>query len=215
MIEEKELNKLESGEEVLESGDEPSTPVTTKIEIVETSSVDLTSDSLDIAQKIVEAKNEEELKKYTDLFNLSMAKKNAVRIVKLNSLYDKVTEEAGERIEKRSDEITNKELLDYMKALQDSIDKAQSGLKAIDSNTQMITLNQQTNTVNVTVNTEEGSVRSRESKEKIIQAVRGLLKLAQESNLKSEDAIEAEVVEPVKVETVEDDNEEVYIVEDE
>jgi len=214
MIDEELREQLESGEEVLESGDEPNTPVTTKIELVETSLVDLTSDSLDIAQKIVEAKTEEELRKYTDLFNLSMAKKNAVRIVKLNSLYDKVTDEAGERIEKRSDEITNKELLDYMKALQDSIEKAQSKLQTID-NTQMITLNQQTNTVNVTVNTEEGPVRSRESKEKIIQAVRGLLKLAQESNFKSEPIIEGEVIDATPVvEEVNNDDEEVYIVEE-
>lgn len=216
MIEEKEQlesGQLESGEGFHPEGEVLPEKVTAKIEIVETSSVDLTSDSFDIAQKILEAKDKDELQKYTDLFNLSMAKKNAVRIVKLNNLYDKVTDEAGERIEKRPDEITNKELLDYMKALQDSIDKAQNGLKNID-NTQMITLNQQNNTVNVTVNSEEGPVRSRQSKEKIIEAVRGLLRLAQESSLRADDVVEGEA-EVIDATQSEDDNEEVYIVEEE
>ena len=208
MIEEKQ--QLESGQ--LESGDIPE-PVVAKVEIIETSSIDLTSDSFDIAQKIMQAKDKDELQKYTELFNLSMAKKNAVRIVKLNSLQDKVIDEAEDRIEKRSDEISNKELLDYMKALSDSIDKAQNNLKNIDSSP-MITLTQQTNTVNVTVNSEESLVRSRESKEKIINAVRGLLKLAQEANLPSQDIVETEVIEVESTPVEENSDEEVYIVEE-
>lgn len=181
--------------------------------------IPLNASSSDIANKIVKAKSQDELKRYTDLFNMSLAKQNAVRIVKLNSLLDKVNDEAIRRVEKRPDEITNSEVLAYMKTVQESINNAQKNLESLNDKP-MITLNQQNN--NVTVNLGGDAASNRQSKEKIIEAVRGLLKLSEEikqsennTSVQTEDAVEANVVDLESEPTEENEEDTVLLEEDE
>lgn len=122
----------------------------------------------ELAKGITEA---ESMSDFLPLFNASIAKKQALRVLKREEILDKVTERIGERLDKRPDEITMTEL--------NAIDKTMSEQKAkelaiVNSATDApgITLNQ--NNINVTVN--DGM--SRESRERVMDAVKELLAMA-------------------------------------
>jgi len=94
--------------------------------------------------KIIEAPTKEELQEQLDLFNINQSKQNAVRIVKLNNLLNKVEDQAIERFEKRPDQVSNRELLEYMSIVSNQIDRAQKSIDAV-QNTPAITINNQKN----------------------------------------------------------------------
>ena len=125
-----------------------------------------------IVANIINAESKDELQAQFDLFNMNQSKKNALRIIKLNTLLDKVEDQALERMTKRPDMVSNKELLDYMNVVSNQIERSQ---KQIDSlkDTPSITLKQQNNTeVNINV----GPQLDREGKERVIDAISSLIK---------------------------------------
>jgi hypothetical protein len=132
----------------------------------------LENSSNQLVKNIIRTENVDELKKLTKLFDINQAKKNALRVVKLNSLLDKVNDQAIERFEKRPYEISNKELLDYMKVVQDQIERSQQNLDSIDVSP-TIQINQQNNSINVNVGED---ALDRDAKERVIDAVSALLK---------------------------------------
>lgn len=138
-----------------------------KLEISELFSIDNKLSS--IADNIIEEDNLSDLKNLIQIFNLNQAKKNALRILKLNSLLDKVQDSMIDRFEKRPGEFSNTDLINYMNTVQSAIDRANKSLTLVDE-TPTITLNQ----VNVTV---EDPVLNRESREKITNAINALMKL--------------------------------------
>lgn len=129
----------------------------------------------DVVNDIVEEDNIENLKKLMQLFNLNQAKKNALRVMKLNSLLDKVQDSMIDRFEKRPGEFSNTDLINYMNTVQSAVDRANKSLTLIDESP-IITLNQ----VNVNVN--EDPVLNRESREKITNAINALMKLNLNNN---------------------------------
>ena len=126
--------------------------------------------SEEIASRIIEEDSLDEVKNLTSLFNLLQAKKNVLRVIKLNSLLDKVSDQMIERFEKRPGEFSNTELLNYLQVTQSAIDRANKQLDEIDKTPaiQMVQNNQVN--VNITDNL------SRESKEKIASAISAILK---------------------------------------
>ena len=121
---------------------------------------------------VIDSPNRAELEKQLEIFNLNQSKSNALRIVKLNDLLDKVEDQAIERFEKRPGEISNKELLDFMQVVSTQIERSQKSL-----DTQAIlkpTVNVVTNKNELNVNV--GPKLSRDSKEKVIDVVTKLLK---------------------------------------
>ena len=80
---------------------------------------------LQIVNDVVNAPSKTELQKQFELFNINQSKKNALRIAKLMKTLDKVDDEVINRFEKRADQMTNKELLDYMNAISAQIDHSQ------------------------------------------------------------------------------------------
>ena len=134
----------------------------------------LEKETTEVVNKIVKADSIDELKTYTDMFSLNMAKKNAVRVAKLQNLLDKVNDQAIDRFEKHPGEFSNKEVLDYMKAVQDQINSAQTSIKELDEKP-MIQVNNQKNEVNINV---DGGL-SRESKTRVLDAVKALLQQVQ------------------------------------
>jgi hypothetical protein len=165
-----EEKKLES---TVEQGN-PDKPPGVKDELLpaEIDTIALEESSINIVQNIIDADDVEELKNLTKLFEINQAKKNAIRVIKLNNLLDKVNDQAIERFEKRPYEISNKELLDYMKVVGDEIQRSQETLEKID-NSPTIQINQQNNSINVNVG--ENAI-DRDSKERVIDAVTQLLK---------------------------------------
>lgn len=132
--------------------------------------VPLEQETAKVLNNIVKAETTEELKAQVDMFSLNMAKKNAVRIAKLQNLLDNVTDQALIRAEKHPGEFSNKELLDYMKITQDQINNAQFNIENIGEKP-MIQINNQKNEVSINMD----SGLTRESKTKVIDAIKALV----------------------------------------
>ena len=130
-----------------------------KNELVDTTLLDL--ETHDIVSQAINEKDPKKVKDLTDLFNVSINKKNMVRITKLNDLLDKTTDQAIERFEKQPDQFSNKELIEYMNAVSNISDRAVSNLKAANE-APPIQLNQQNNNVNITVGSTNLSELTRE-----------------------------------------------------
>lgn len=135
------------------------------------------AETADTVHAIITAKDQDELKQNIAAFNLAQLKKNTLRVVKLNSLLDKVSEQAVKRFEKRPDEFSNKDILDYISVVSDQINRSQ---KYIDTN--LANPNQtliQINKNNITINNNDDSL-DRESRDKVVNAISALLDLMEE-----------------------------------
>lgn len=133
--------------------------------------VPLDTSTKELAQKVIDEQDLDKTKDLLNLFNLNMAKKNVLRIMKLNNLLDMISDNAIERFEKRSDEFSNKDLLDFMQVTQLAIERAQKNLNLVDE-TPAIVINNQTNQLNI----DSSDSLSRESKAKISAAIQAILK---------------------------------------
>lgn len=151
----------------------------------EIDTVPLEEETTKVIGEIVKAKNAEELKSYTDMFSLNMAKKNALRIAKLQNLLDKVNDNAIDRFTNHPDEFSNKEVLDYMKAVQDQITASSKALETV-GDKPMIQINNQKNEVNINMDSPMGTF-TRESKNKVTDAVKALLSLATASDFDNDE----------------------------
>lgn len=123
----------------------------------------------ELAQNIIQSKNPDDMDRFVSMFELNQAKKNALRILTLNTLLDKVNDQAVERFNKHPDEVTNKELLDYMDVVQNSIDRAEASLKNANSPSSGIT------SLHNEVNINMGTGMDEDSRSRVIDAVTALL----------------------------------------
>ena len=78
-----------------------------------------------LIEKIIDSQTKEELQNHLDLFNLAQSKNNVLRVIKLNDLLQKVEDQAIERFNKRPDQISNRELLEYLQVVSTQIEKSQ------------------------------------------------------------------------------------------
>ena len=136
----------------------------------------------EIAQKILDAETVEETKDLTALFNLNSQKRNVLRVLKMNNLLDKVTDQIIERFEKNPNLFTNEDLLKYMQVTENAIDRANKNLNMVEE-TPPIQLLQQ-NQVNININ--QGL--NRESRQRVIETVQAILNSSQ--NNSTEDVID-------------------------
>lgn len=140
-----------------------------------------TSNSLDeknekLAQKILNANTLDETKDLTTLFNLNIQKRNVLRVLKMNNLLDKVTEQIIERFEKAPNNFTNEDLLKYMQVTENAIDRANKNLNQI-KETPAIQL-MQNNQVNINI---DNSSIDRESRIRITETVQKILNNLQQT----------------------------------
>lgn len=133
---------------------------------IDTSS--LSAESRDILNQIIVAENQTDTKDLTYLFVNNQNKKTMVRLDSLNNLQDKLVGLLSERVTERPDEISNQELMQATKIVQDLIDR---GTKSITEPTEkpVIQINTQTNNIG----TLDGMPR--ESKDRVRNAVMSLL----------------------------------------
>lgn len=129
-------------------------------------------------QQILEASTRDELKRQFELFNITQGKKNALRIIKLNDLLDKVEDQAIVRFTQRPDQVSNKELLDYMQVVSAQIERSQKYIDILEEKP-MVQVNKQKNELNINI----GPQLNRESKERVIDAIGALLKQINNKNL--------------------------------
>lgn len=140
-------------------------------ELVPLAPVSLSEESKALIEQIIAETDEQKARDLTSLFNANQNKKTMVRVNKLSDLLDTITDQALARFTARPDEISNKELFDGLKIVQDLIERGQKQVSGA-GETPLIQVNQQTNEVNIggTANN-----LSRDSRERVKMAVFGLL----------------------------------------
>lgn len=139
--------------------------------LVTTSQVDLNAESLALINQIIAETDEQKSRDLTHLFNNNQNKKTMIRVNKLSDLLGTITDQALARFTSRPDEISNKELFDGLKVVQDLIERGQKQVSGA-GEMPLIQVNQQTNEVNIGG---APSTLSRESRERVKSAVLGLL----------------------------------------
>lgn len=146
--------------------------------------IPLDKETTELAQQIIDEKDVKRTQDLVKIFNLNQAKKNVLRVLKLNSLLDKVSDQMIERFEQRPGEFSNSDLLNYLQVTQNAIDRANKSLNLVDE-TPSISLTQ------VNVNIEE--TLDRDSRAKITEAINKILQKSKEMEIiKDEDIIEVE-----------------------
>lgn len=157
---------------------------TTALVAVDTSN--LNAESLDILNQIIAAEDIDKTKDLTYLFNINQNKKTMVRIDSLSNLQDKLVGLLSNRVTERPDEMSNQEVMQALKVVQDIIER---GTKQItgQNDQPLIQINQQTNSVNVG---DEAAGLNRDSRDKVKRAIMSIL-----DNVKDATDTNAEIIE--------------------
>ena len=160
--------------------------------------IKLNEESAALIEKIIAETDEGKVRDLTQLFNANQNKKTMARVNKLSDLLDTITDQALARFTSRPDEISNKELFDGLKIVQDLIERGQKQVSNA-GETPLIQINQQNNEVNLGGT---GSNLNRDSRERVKAAVTGLLaSLASATTSTVETPIEVTSVETIEEET--------------
>ena len=147
---------------------------------------DLNAESLNILNQIIAAEDIDKTKDLTYLFNINQNKKTMVRIDSLSNLQDKLVGLLSSRVTERPDEMSNQEVMQALKVVQDIIER---GTKQITGQNEqpLIQINQQTNSVNVG---DEAAGLNRDSRDKVRRAIMSIL-----DNVKGTTNTDAEIIE--------------------
>lgn len=156
----------------------------------------LNEESKALLDQIIAETDEQKVRDLTYLFNANQNKKTMARVNKLSDLLDTITDQALARFTARPDEISNKELFDGLKVVQDLIERGQKQVSGA-GETPLIQINQQNNEVNVGSNT---SNLNRDSRERVKAAVLGLL-----DSITNKQAMVAETEDIVAIDSTEGD----------
>lgn len=165
-------------------------------ELVPAKPPSLNEESLALIEQIIAATDEQQTRDLTHLFNANQNKKTMVRVNKLSDLLDTITDQALARFTTRPDEISNKELFDGLKVVQDLIERGQKQVSGA-GETPLIQVNQQTNEVNIGG---AASNLNRDSRERVKSAVLGLL-----DSLTAKQTTPATDVDYIEVEPIKDE----------
>lgn len=154
----------------------------------------LQSSSQSVVDEIIVNDDPAKMQDLMNLFNMNMVKKNIMRRLKLEDLLDYVSDSMLERFEKRPDEMSNKDLIDFMNSINSAIEKNHKNIQNVDSVPQIAINNQQNNQVNITI---QEDTLPRESREKVLDFIQNFLSSAnnQEANpvLDNEEDIQGDV----------------------
>lgn len=132
----------------------------------------LTSDCNNLTANIINETDVDKTKDLLSLFNLYQAKRNTLRVSKLNEIMDSTIAEVSRRIETSPFNYENDELNTLIKTVQGAIDFSTKGMNSVDNVT--IVPVQQNQTINI-----GNEAIDRDSKEKVINAVQSILKKIQ------------------------------------
>ena len=149
----------------------------------------LNAESQRLVGELVFERDRQKMQAIEQQFNDIQRKKQLARVSKLSDVQDMLTDQFYRRISQRPDEISNKEMLDGMKVVQDLMEKNQRQPETIEEIPQLIQINQ--TEVNV------GNGLNRDSRERVKNAVLGILDSINKVQPVSEesDMVEAEFTE--------------------
>lgn len=144
-------------------------------------------DSLEaISKKIIKEKDPTNLKKLSQLFKITSAKKEILRIIKLTNLLDLAEDEAVKRFENNPELIENKYLISFMDTIQNSIERANRTLGLIEDTPDVLIP-----TVNI-LNVNKSDELDLQSREKIQFTVNAILTKLKEKEKDLSDSIDIE-----------------------
>lgn len=168
-------------------------PVPEETSLVVAGPSSLNDESKALIEQIIAETDEQKVRDLTHLFNANQNKKTMARVNKLSDLLDTITDQALERFTARPDEISNKELFDGLKTVQDLIERGQKQVAGA-GETPLIQINQQNNEVNV--GGSSASTLNRDSRERVKAAVMGLLdSITNKSTTITDDIVTVEPIE--------------------
>ena len=178
--------KLEQVIDPNKASPEKGEKATTELVAVDTS--DLNAESLNILNQIIAAEDIDKTKDLTYLFNVNQNKKTMVRIDSLSNLQDKLVGLLSNRVTERPDEMSNQEVMQALKVVQDIIER---GTKQITGQNEqpLIQINQQTNSVNVG---DEAAGLNRDSRDKVRRAIMSILDNVKDTTNTDTEIIEAD-----------------------
>lgn len=178
--------KLEQVIDPNKASPEKGEKTTTELVAVDTS--DLNAESLNILNQIIAAEDIDKTKDLTYLFNVNQNKKTMVRIDSLSNLQDKLVGLLSNRVTERPDEMSNQEVMQALKVVQDIIER---GTKQITGQNEqpLIQINQQTNSVNVG---DEAAGLNRDSRDKVRRAIMSILDNVKDATNADTEIIEAD-----------------------
>ena len=178
--------KLEQVVDPNKASPEKGEKTTTELVAVDTS--DLNAESLNILNQIIAAEDIDKTKDLTYLFNVNQNKKTMVRIDSLSNLQDKLVGLLSNRVTERPDEMSNQEVMQALKVVQDIIER---GTKQITGQNEqpLIQINQQTNSVNVG---DEAAGLNRDSRDKVRRAIMSILDNVKDTTNTDTEIIEAD-----------------------
>jgi hypothetical protein len=127
----------------------------------------LSAESQRLVSELTFERDRQKMHAIEQQFNDIQRKKQLARVSKLSDVQDMLTDQFYQRISQRPDEISNKEMLDGMKVVQDLMEKNQKYAEVMEEIPQLIQINQ--TEVNV------GNNLNRDSRERVKNAVLGLL----------------------------------------
>lgn len=165
--------------------------------------IELDSAALQIIKQTIAENDVVKTKDLTAMFNNIQKKKAMVRVDKLNNLLDVITDQAIERFTMRPDELSNQELFQGLKTIQDLAEKNQKMLTEQTDQPPLIQINQQE--VNIGTATE----LDRTSRDKVKNAVANILAsiATQQNRNKDEENEAAEIVDATYIDVVEGEQE--------
>lgn len=178
--------KLDQAIDPSKASPENGEKTTTALVAVDTSN--LNAESLDILNQIIEAEDIDKTKDLTYLFNINQNKKTMVRIDSLSNLQDKLVGLLSNRVTERPDEMSNQEVMQALKVVQDIIER---GTKQITGQNEqpLIQINQQTNSVNVG---DEAAGLNRDSRDRVKRVIMGILDNVKDATDTNTEIIEAD-----------------------
>lgn len=130
--------------------------------------------------QLQDANTKDDIEQILNIFNLNLKKKELLRLSKLSDLQDTITDQVQKRLDKYSDEFSNKDLIDYFKAFQETITKTSKS--ADDIPYVQITQNQ----LNINVQPEF----NQDERQRILNAVKQIMIKSNVQHQDNEDQLE-------------------------
>lgn len=152
-----------------EESKQGSTSLTSQLTKVDDSQ--LTEATHGLVQDIMAEDDPQKLQELYDKFTISQSKKDFLSSLVYNQTIDKTVERVFERVDRFSDNLSTKDLLDIIRVMSDERMKARKSYKP-DSDKPLIQVNSVRNNVNVTANPD---ALSRESKERVMNIIKDII----------------------------------------
>lgn len=155
----------------------------------------------EVIKDLIAANTRDELKKQIDLFDVNQAKKNAARIIKLEQLRGKVEDQMMDRFNKRPDQMSNRELLDFLTTISSQIDSSQKVVDSIETKdlAKQVALSSDSSTPTTQYNINLGTDINKDSKDNVVDAIKDILSLLQSAAVETPDVENLEEPEEVEI----------------